>query len=329
MTPLLEAQDIKKVFRSGGFLKKNQTIALEALSLQIPHSPPIITGIAGESGSGKTTLAKLLLGFTGPSEGKVTYKGKDLEKMARSERMLFRQEVQAVFQDPFEVYNPFHKVDHVLTVPLIKYHLAGSKSEMRKIMENALEVIGLYPGETLGRYPHELSGGQRQRIMIARAFLLKPRIILADEPVSMVDASIRATILKSLLTLKKEYGISLLYISHDLTTTYQISDNILVLYKGSLVESGDAETVIKRPEHPYTQLLISSIPDPDPEKKWLKEDYLAVDQSSNEEKNEKNACKFVDRCPHAMAICRQKIPPLYRTGPSHTTRCFLYKGAEE
>jgi endoglucanase len=114
-----------------------------------------------------------------------------------------------------------------------------------------------------------------------------------------------------------------------LTTTYQISDNILVLYKGSLVESGDAETVIKKPEHPYTQLLISSIPDPDPEKKWLKEEYIAVDQSSNVEMNGKNACKFVDRCPHAMTICRQKIPPLYRTGPSHTTRCFLYRGAEE
>jgi peptide/nickel transport system ATP-binding protein len=135
--------------------------------------------------------------------------------------------------------------------------------------------------------------------------------------------------LKSLLKLKKEYGISLLYISHDLTTTYQISDNILVLYKGSLVESGDAEMVIKKPEHPYTQLLISSIPEPDPQKKWLTEEYVEVDSSSSEEKTGKNACTFVDRCPHAMTICRQNIPPLYRTGPSHTTRCFLYRGAEE
>jgi peptide/nickel transport system ATP-binding protein len=329
MTPLLEAQNIKKVFRSGGLLKKNETMALEDLCLQIQDSPPTITGIAGESGSGKTTLAKLLLGFISPSEGKVKYNGKELEKLTKNERMLFRRDVQAVFQDPFEVYNPFHKIDHVLTTPLAKYHLAGSKTEMRQMIENALEVIGLQPGETLGRYPHQLSGGQRQRIMVARAILIKPRIILADEPVSMVDASIRATILQNLLTLKKEFKISLLYISHDLTTTYQISDNILVLYKGSLVEAGDVETVIKKPQHPYTRLLISSIPNRVPEKKWMHEDFLPADQSSENKKNMKTACKFVDRCPHAMAICRQKIPPLYHTSPAHTVRCFLYEGAGE
>lgn len=329
MTALLESQNIKKIFRSGSLLKKNETTALEELCLQIPQSPPTITGIAGESGSGKTTLAKLLLGFIAPSEGKVIYKGKDLEKMTRNERMVFRREVQAVFQDPYEAYNPFHKIDHILTTPLAKYNLASSKTEIRQMIEKALEVIGLQPGETLGRYPHQLSGGQRQRIMVARAFLIKPRIILADEPVSMVDASIRATILKSLLTLKKEYGISLLYISHDLTTTYQISDNILVLYKGSLVEVGDAEMVIKKPQHPYTKLLISSIPYLDPKKKWMHDNNISEDQSCDNKNKEKTACKFVDRCPQAMAICRQKIPALYHTSPSHAVRCFLYEVAVE
>jgi oligopeptide/dipeptide ABC transporter ATP-binding protein len=329
MTALLEAQNVKKIFSSGGLFKKNETIALEDLYLYIQKNPPTITGIAGESGSGKTTLAKLLLGFITPSEGKVLYKGKDLNKMTRNERMEFRREVQAVFQDPFETYNPFYKIDHILTTPLAKYNLASSKTEARKIIENALEVIGLQPGETLGRYPHQLSGGQRQRIMVARAFLIKPRIILADEPVSMVDASLRATILKSLLKLKKEYGISLLYISHDLTTTYQISDNILVLYQGSLVEVGDVEMVIKKPQHPYTQLLISSIPHPDPNRNWGQDSDLLANQFSNNNENEKQACKFVDRCPKAMALCRQKHPPLYQTDPSRAVRCFLYKNAVE
>jgi peptide/nickel transport system ATP-binding protein len=329
MTPLLEAINIGKVFKSGGLIRKNETTALEDFNLQIQDSPPTITGIAGESGSGKTTLAKVLLGFIAPSEGKVLYKGKELIKMTKSERIIFRREVQAVFQDPFEVYNPFHKIDHVLTTPLAKYHLAGSKTKMREMIESALKVIGLQPGETLGRYPHQLSGGQRQRVMVARAFVLKPRIIIADEPVSMVDASIRATILKSLLILKKEYGISLLYISHDLTTAYQISDNIMVLYMGSLVEAGDVEMVIKEPQHPYTRLLISSIPSTYPENKWMHADNISVHQSFEDRNYEKKACKFVDRCPHAMAICTQKIPGLYHTSPSHTVRCFLYNDGVE
>ena len=148
------------------------------------------------------------------------------------------------------MYNPFYKVDHVLTTPVTKFHLARSKSEARKLIEHALEAIGLQPEETLGRYPHQLSGGQRQRVMVARASLLRPRIILADEPVSMVDASLRATILESLRKLSQKFGISLLYITHDLTTAYQISDNIIVLYQGSVVEVGDAELVIKNPQHP-------------------------------------------------------------------------------
>lgn len=326
MTPLLEAINITKVFKSGSLIRKNETTALEDFNLQIQDSPPTITGIVGESGSGKTTLAKVLLGFMAPSEGKVLYNGKELIKMTKSERIIFRREVQAVFQDPFEVYNPFHKIDHVLTTPLAKYHIAGSKAQMREIIESALKVIGLQPGETLGRYPHQLSGGQRQRVMVARAFLLKPRIILADEPVSMVDASIRATILKSLLILKKEYGISLLYISHDLTTAYQISDNIMVLYMGSLVEAGDVEMVIRRPQHPYTKLLISSIPNAFPEKKWMNDDNVSAHQLFENRNKEKTACKFADRCPNVMAVCREKVPAIYYTSPSHTVRCFLYEG---
>ena len=326
MTVLLEARRVTKTFGKSGLIKKKDTVALEDISLYINANPPSITGIAGESGSGKTTLARLLLGFITPESGEVLYKGKDLQKMSRDERLAFRREVQVILQDPFEVYNPFYKVDHVLTTPINKFHLADSRSEALKLIEDALEAIGLHPAETIGRYPHQLSGGQRQRIMVARALLIKPRIILADEPVSMVDASLRATILESLRKMNREFGISLLYISHDLTTTYQISDNIIVLYQGAMVEAGDVELVIKNPKHPYTQLLIASIPLPDPDRKWGQNSAFIVGQTSNKDNR---GCKFADRCPFIMPICRKNLPPLFQIDRYRAVRCYLYKDASE
>ena len=263
MTALLEAKDLGMVFSSGA-IRSRSTIALDQVSLSVPDSPPTITAIAGESGSGKTTLANLFLGLLKPTQGAVYYQGKDLRDMARSERRRFRLEVQTIFQDPFEAYNAFYKVDHVLTTPIRKYKLASSKAQAREMLVNALEEVGLRPDETLGRYPHQLSGGQRQRIMVARALMLQPKIIIADEPVSMVDASLRATILENLRELNQSHGISILYITHDLTTAYQIADNIVVLYRGRVAESGDVEKVINDPQHPYTRLLVESIPQPDP-----------------------------------------------------------------
>jgi len=325
MTALLEARNVTKVFGSGGLFKRKETIALENVSLSIRESPPSITGVVGESGSGKTTLVRLLLGFLAPTEGEVLYKGRDLQKMSRDERLEFRREVQVIFQDPFEVYNPFYKVDHVLTTPVTKFHLARSKSEARKLIEHALEAIGLQPEETLGRYPHQLSGGQRQRVMVARASLLRPRIILADEPVSMVDASLRATILESLRKLSQKFGISLLYITHDLTTAYQISDNIIVLYQGSVVEVGDAELVIKNPQHPYTRLLVASIPVSDPDRSWGQDSTAVLVSKTSTKLN--RGCKFVDRCPLAMPVCRENPPPFFQTDGYRAVRCYLYKEA--
>ena len=171
-----------------------------------------------------------------------------------------------IFQDPFEVYNPFYQVDHVLETPIAEVRPGRvAQAEARALIEETLRAVGLRPDETLGRYPHQLSGGQRQRIMVARALLLRPRLIIADEPVSMVDASLRATILGSLRELNQEFGISLIYITHDLTTAYQISENIIVLYRGSVAEAGDVEQVVGDPQHPYTQLLVGSVPLPDPD----------------------------------------------------------------
>ena len=324
---LLEALNVTKIFGDSMFSKR-RTVAVNDLSLIINEDRPIITAIAGESGSGKTTLARLLLGMTQPTEGAIRFKGQDLTKMNPRDRKGFRRQVQAIFQDPFEVYNPFYKVDQVLTTPMRKFQLASSHEEAQRLIEQSLQMAGLRPEDTLGRYPHQLSGGQRQRIMVARALLLNPKIILADEPVSMVDASLRATILESLMKLKRELGISLVYITHDLTTAYQISENIYILYRGSVAEMGTVERVIKDPQHPYTRLLVSSIPLPDPDHTWGgEEDIERKATAVNAPVKEMKGCKFANRCPFAMKECHEKEPPLYRTSEDRAVACYLYKDA--
>jgi len=268
MTPLLELRKVSKVFGGGGFSQQREVVALNDFSLAIDGDQPSITSIVGESGSGKSTMANLLLGLEIPTAGEVLYQGADLRHVPRRAWRTFRRDVQAIFQDPYGVYNSFYKVDHVLTTPIAKFRLASSKEETRQLMERALRAVGLRPEDTLGRYPHQLSGGQRQRTMVARTLLLRPKVIVADEPVSMVDASLRVTVLANLLQLKQEFGISLIYITHDLATAYQISDRIMVLHRGEVVEAGDPEQVVKHPQHEYTKLLINSIPLPDPEHVW-------------------------------------------------------------
>ena len=266
---LLELRHISRTFGGGGGPFKQRTVvALKDFTLAIEAETPGITAIVGESGSGKTTMARIALGLDEPTTGEVLYGGKQLRKLSRAERREFRRGVQAILQDPFGTYNSFYKVDHVLTSPLKKFGLAKTPTKQRELIEAALVAVGLKPEETLGRYPHQLSGGQRQRLMVARTLLLRPRVIVADEPVSMIDASLRATVLGNLLQLKHEYGISLIYITHDLTTAHEISDHIIVLYHGEVVEEGPPDQVIERPQHPYTQLLIDSIPEPDPEHAW-------------------------------------------------------------
>jgi peptide/nickel transport system ATP-binding protein len=326
MTPFLELKNVTKVFSSGVFRKK-RTVALDNLSMSINTDKPAVRAIAGESGSGKTTLGMILLGFVNPTSGHVLYKGKEMRSLTREEQGSFRRDVQAVFQDPFSVYNPFYPVEHVLEMPIEKFKLAKSRQDARRLMENALSEVGLQPNETLGRYPHQLSGGQRQRIMVARALLLKPRLIIADEPVSMVDASLRATILESLRKLNREFGITILYITHDLTTAYHVSKDIMVLYRGELAEVGDVENVIKRPQHPYTQLLVDSIPWPDLEHTWGSKEIARTSSVARSAMNGADSCKFAERCPHVMAKCTQQDPPLFRVDPTRASACFLHEVA--
>ncbi|OUC09720.1 ABC transporter, partial [Litorilinea aerophila] len=244
-TPLLEIRNATKIY-GGGFLKQGRvTVALQDFNMTIEESPATITTIAGESGSGKTTLANLVLGFVKLTSGQILYRGVDIGAMNRQQLMAYRREVQAVFQDPYAVYNPFYRVKHVFDLVIKNFKLASNKREARELIEEALNVVGMRGEEVLEKYPHQLSGGQRQRMMVARAYLLKPRLIVADEPVSMVDASLRAMILDIMLRLRDEHGISFLYITHDLSTAYQIGDRIYLLYQGTIAERGDTVQVIE------------------------------------------------------------------------------------
>ena len=327
MPPLLEARRVRKVFRSGGglFRDTTETVAVEDFSMSVSAESPSFVTIAGESGSGKTTIARLLLGLAPPTSGQVLYQGEDVQTLKGDGLRAFRKDVQAIFQDPFEVYNPFYKVDHILTTPIHKFRLADSKAQARELAAGALETVGLRPDETLGRYPHQLSGGQRQRITIARALLLKPRLIIADEPVSMVDASLRATILESLHQLYSTFQISFIYITHDLTTAYQVTDNLVVLYHGAVAEAGPVEEIVADPQHPYTKELISSIPLPDPAQGWLDEKVAEKEEEEAPAEGGSSGCKYAGRCIDAMPRCRSEVPALYQTDAPRVCACFLYE----
>lgn len=320
MTHLIEVKNVTKIF-SSGLLKRDVTLAVDNATLMIEDDCPSITAIAGESGSGKTTLALMLMGQVAPDAGQVFYRGKDLAKMTHEERKRMRREVQPIYQDPFAAYNPFYRVDHVLQMPIRHFGLAKSKQEASQRISEALERVGLRPAETLGRFPHQLSGGQRQRLMVARALLCQPKVIIADEPVSMVDASLRATILASLRKLNQELGISIIYITHDLTTAYQICKDIVIMYAGAVVESGSVDQVIREPKHPYTRLLIASIPLPDKRARW----GGAARAEDVDADRKPSGCMFANRCPHAMEHCWANKPSLYQVDQGHAAACFLYQ----
>jgi peptide/nickel transport system ATP-binding protein len=324
--PLLEIRDATKIYR-GGFLQPGQQlVALQNFNLTIPEQPATITAIAGESGSGKTTLANLILGFISPTSGQILYRGQDTLTMSPRQKLDYARHVQAVFQDPYAVYNPFYRVKHIFDLAIRNFKLASGKQAARDLIEDALKMVGMRGEEVLEKYPHQLSGGQRQRMMVARAYLLKPRLIVADEPVSMVDASLRAMILDIMLKLRDQQNISFLYITHDLSTAYQVCDDIYVLYQGSIAEKGDTVHVIENPKHPYVQMLIESIPVPDPNQKWNTDVTLPSEEELRSQVD--TGCRFYPRCPHRMDRCLVKQPPLFQIDSgSHQASCYLYDPA--
>ena len=265
--PLIELDQIGKAF-GGGLLHGKAKTALHPMSMAIATGVPRIIAVVGQSGSGKTTLARMILGLEAPSTGSIRYRGTAYAALGRTQRLDFRRNVQAIFQDPYASFNPFYRVDRALIQPMLRFGLAHSHYDASQAARQSCVGVGLDPDEVLGRFPHELSGGQRQRLMVARALSLKPALIVADEPVSMVDASLRMSILASLSGLRREHGISIIYITHDLATAYQISDEVIVLHEGLIVEYGPPREVIAKPQHPYTQALVAAIPWPDPKLDW-------------------------------------------------------------
>ena len=260
MSALLEVSHVSKRFVTGGQFSRGHVDAVVDANLSLSSEASEIFAIIGESGSGKTTLARMILGLERPTSGDIRFEGlSSAERRSRAARRHFLQRVQPVFQNPFETFNPLKRVDRYLRASARTLAGARTSSAAEAVMDDALQKVGLSLREVAGRYPHELSGGQLQRVAIARALIPNPSLLIADEPVSMVDASLRMSIVSLLRDLRDEFGVSVIYITHDLATAYYISDRIVIMRKGYVVEMGPARPILDAPEHPYSRLLKASV----------------------------------------------------------------------
>ena len=260
MSAPLTVDNVSKTFARGGLLSRRRVAAVSDVSFTVGANGPEIFTIIGESGSGKTTLARMILGLHRPSAGRITLDGTDLATIRGSAaRHAFMAKVQPIFQNPFEAFNPLKRLDHYLFLTARRFAGASSTAEEERLTDAALRQVGLSLAEAKGRFPHELSGGQLQRIAIARALISRPKLIVADEPVSMVDASLRMAIVNQFKALRDELGISIIYITHDLATAYYISDRLIIMQKGHVVKAGDARTVLAAPQHPYSRQLREAV----------------------------------------------------------------------
>lgn len=277
-------------------------------------------GVVGESGSGKSTLARALVGTVPVANGEVVWQGKDLMKMARSERRRHRRDVQMVFQDPLAALNPRMTVGQIIAEPLVTHEPDVKKDEVRRRVGELMERVGLLPN-LINRYPHEFSGGQCQRIGIARALILNPRLVICDEPVSALDVSVQAQVVNLLRDLQRDMGLSMIFIAHDLSVVKHISDRTLVMYLGRAMETAEAATLTTAPRHPYTQALIASIPIPDPKlEKARKRPVLEGELPSP--LAPPSGCVFRTRCPKATDICAGAPPEMRAVGPQHDLACY-------
>jgi ABC-type oligopeptide transport system ATPase subunit len=265
MTDLLKLDHVTKVFPVGGLFSRRSMKAVDDVSFALTADKPEIFAIVGESGSGKSTLAKMMLGNEVPSTGRLVFDGTDVASIrGRAAREAFMARVQPVFQNPFEAFNPLTRLDRYLFATANRFRKAGTNRDREAAADTALQRVGLSLAEIRGRYSHELSGGQLQRIAVARALIPEPGLIVADEPVSMVDASLRMSIVNLFRELRDELKVSIIYITHDLATAYYISDRVIIMQKGRVIESGDARTVLEHPTHPYSIALKGAVLPPDP-----------------------------------------------------------------
>ena len=320
MDKLLEVNELTKRYSQGNMIARITLTAVDNISFYI--KPAEIFTLAGESGCGKTTTAKLVLGFEDATSGGMLHNGKP---QTRKEKAWITRGVQAIFQDPFSSFNPLRTVDSYFHETVQNFRLAKSKQEAIDRIDQKLRLVGLTYEEFAGKYPNEFSGGQLQRISIARALVTDPKLIIADEPVSMVDASLRMSIVNLFKQLRDELGVSILYITHDLATAYYVSDRIAIMFRGNIVEMGTVEQVLMNPRHPYSKLLRDSIPQADPKKRWTTTVTLS---ELEQEEYLRQGCKFAGRCPDVMEICRSVVPKDIYVDDV-LVNCHLYSGENE
>lgn len=315
MDKLLEVENLTKTFTLGSVLSRVKITAVDNVSFYI--KPAEIFALAGESGCGKTTTARIIMGFEHATAGAIIHSGK---KEAKNEKVWFTEGIQAIFQDPFGTFNPLRQVERYFFETIQNYKLAKTKQQAIERIDAKLRLVGLSYDDLAGKYPSEFSGGQLQRISIARALLTDPQLIIADEPVSMVDASLRMSIVNLFKKLRDELGVSVLYITHDLATAYYVCDRIAIMFRGDIVEMGTVEQVLMAPKHPYTQLLRASIPEADTTRRWQGEIKLS---DTEQDEYLRQGCRFAGRCPHVMDICRTTPPPDFEVEGAHVS-CHLY-----
>ncbi|OJH17050.1 oligopeptide ABC transporter ATP-binding protein OppF [Bacillus obstructivus] len=317
LTPLIEIKNLKKYFNIGGQPLK----AVDDLNLDI--YPGETVGLVGESGCGKSTAGRTIIRLYEATEGKVLYNGKNIYDNNSNEMAKIRKDIQLIFQDPYASLNPRMTVEEIIGEPLTIHGELTGKRKRERILE-LLKLVGLNP-EHINRFPHEFSGGQRQRIGIARALALNPKFIVCDEPISALDVSIQAQVVNLLKDLQKSMGLTYLFIAHDLSMVKYISDRILVMYLGNMMELCESEELYEEPLHPYTQALLSAVPIPNPK---LKRERIVLQGDVPSPINPPSGCVFRTRCRHAMDICAQKKPDWKEAKPGHFVSCHLYNDSK-
>jgi len=313
MDILLELKNVSIEFQrnSGFFRKKRNVKAVSNVNLEV--KPGEILAVVGESGCGKTTIGKMIAGIYKPTSGQVLFDGKDIWNLSKREYYEYRKSVQMVHQDSYAALNPARTIFQSLSAPLLHYKLVKNTEDARSKLEELLTLVGLTPTEQfLDKYPHQLSGGQRQRILLARAISVRPRLIVADEPVSMVDVSLRISLLDLMADMNKKFNIAFIYITHDLATARYIASNgrIAVMYLGKIVEVGNLKQILSRPRHPYLQALLSAVPIPDPRISRNVKPLPLKSPDMPDPANPPAGCRFNPRCPYAERMCAQEEPIL-------------------
>jgi peptide/nickel transport system ATP-binding protein len=322
--PIMAVENLSKHFSAGSsFLPWRKSGAVHAVDeVSFALYPGKITALVGESGSGKSTVARLLARLYPPTAGTISFHGQDVvRRKSPGDLRAYRHQVQMIFQDPFGSLNPVKRVEYILSRPLRIHHIVPP-NQVRDRVHELLASVGLVPAEDFaGKYPHQLSGGQRQRVAIARTLAVQPSVLLADEPISMLDVSIRMGILNLMLELKQQRNLAFLYITHDIASARYVADEVIVMYAGHVVERGETEAVLQTPLHPYTKLLLSAVPNP---AAGLQRQRIEGRGEVRTIIDPQPGCRFADRCPAVMEVCGRTTPQLAEVQPGHWVRCHLY-----